>query len=80
VMNARIAYTTAQKRLESQQKNLALAERIYNTTQTKYKNGVGSSLETSTAEQQLYQSQFNVRSAQYDLIVAQKALQTALGK
>jgi outer membrane protein len=80
VMNARIAYSTAQKRLESQQKNLALAERIYTTTQTKYKNGVGSSLETSTAEQQLYQSQFNVRSAQYDLIVAQKALETALGK
>jgi outer membrane protein len=80
VMNARIAYITAQKRLESQQKNLALAERIYKTTQTKYKNGVGSSLETSTAEQQLYQSQFNVRSAQYDLIVAQKALETALGK
>lgn len=80
VMNARIAYTTAQKRLESQQKNLALAERIYSTTQVKYKNGVGSSLETSTAEQQLYQSQFNVRSAQYDLIVAQKALQIALGK
>jgi outer membrane protein len=79
-MNARIAYSTAQKRLESQQKNLALAERIYTTTQTKYKNGVGSSLETSTAEQQLYQSQFNVRSAQYDLIVAQKALETALGK
>jgi outer membrane protein len=80
VMNARIAYTTAQKRLESQQKNVALAERIYATTQTKYKNGVGSSLETSTAEQQLYQSQFNLRSAQYDLIVAQKALQIALGK
>jgi outer membrane protein len=80
VMNARIAYVTAQKRLESQQKNLALAERIYATTQTKYKNGVGSSLETSTAEQQLYQSQFNVRSAQYDLIVAQKTLETALGK
>ncbi len=80
VMNARIAYVNAQKRFESQQKNLALAERIYNTTQTKYKNGVGSSLETSTAEQQLYQSQFNVRSSQYDLIVAQRTLQTALGK
>jgi outer membrane protein len=80
VMNARIAYINAQKRFESQQKNLALAERIYNTTQVKYKNGVGSSLETSTAEQQLYQSQFNVRSAQYDLIVAQKTLQIALGK
>jgi outer membrane protein len=80
VMNARIAYNTAKKRLESQQKNLALAERIYSTTQLKYKNGVGSSLETTTAEQQLYQSQFNVRSAQYELIVAQQALLTALGK
>ncbi len=80
VMNARITYVNAQKRFESQQKNVALAERIYNTTQIKYKNGVGSSLETSTAEQQLYQSQFNVRSAQYDLIVAQRTLQTALGK
>jgi outer membrane protein len=80
VLNARIAYTNAQKRLESQQRNLALADRIYKTTQTKYKNGVGSSLETSTAEQQLYTSQFNVRSAQYDLIVAQKTLQIALGK
>jgi outer membrane protein TolC len=59
---------------------LDLAQRIYNTTQVKYKNGVGSSLETSTAEQQLYQSQFNVRQAQYDLIVAQRTLQTALGK
>ena len=80
VMNARITYTNAQIRLESQKKNLALAERIYNTTQLKYKNGIGSSLETTTAEQQLYTSQFNVRSAQYDLIVAQKALQIALGK
>ncbi len=80
VMNARIAYVNAQKRFENQQKNLALAERIYNTTQVKYKNGVGSSLETSTAEQQLYQSQFNVRQSQYDLIVAQRTLQTALGK
>ncbi|MDZ7879763.1 MAG: TolC family protein [Saprospiraceae bacterium] len=80
VMNARIGYTTAKKRLENQQKNLALAERIYITTQLKYKNGVGSSLETTTAEQQLYQSQFNVRSAQYELIVAQQALLTALGK
>jgi outer membrane protein len=80
VLNARITYTNAQKRLESQQKNMALAERIYATTQVKYKNGVGSSLETSTAEQQLYQSQFNLRSAQYDLIVAQKTLQIALGK
>ena len=80
VLNARIAYTNAQRRLESQKKNEALAERIHTTTQTKYKNGIGSSLEITTAEQQLYQSQQNVRQAQFDLLSAQKGLQKALGK
>jgi outer membrane protein len=80
VLNARILVTNAQKRLESQKKNLELAERIHNTTLTKYKNGVGSSLEITTAEQQLYLSQQNVRQSQYDLMVAQKGLQKVLGK
>ncbi|MBL8051634.1 MAG: TolC family protein, partial [Anaerolineales bacterium] len=80
VMNARIAYFNAQRRVESQQKNLALAERIHKTTETKFKNGIGSSLEITTAEQQLYQAQQNVRQAQFDLLTAQKALQKALGK
>lgn len=80
VLNARIAYTNAQRRVESQQKNMALAERIFATTQTKYKNGIGSSLEITTAEQQLYQAQQNVRQAQFDLLTAQKGLQKALGK
>lgn len=80
VLNARISYGNAQRRLESQKKNEALAERIHTTTQTKYKNGIGSSLEITTAEQQLYQAQQNVRQAQFDLLTAQKALQIALGK
>jgi outer membrane protein len=79
-LNARIQIQTAQKRVASQQKNIALAERIYKTTQTKYKEGLGSSLEIVVAEQQLYQSQQNLRQAQYDLLVAQKSLQKALGK
>ena len=80
VLNARISYTNAQRRLEAQKKNETLAERIHTTTQTKYKNGIGSSLEITTAEQQLYQAQQNVRQAQFDLLSAQKALQKALGK
>ena len=80
VLNARISYTNAQRRLESQKKNEALAERIHTTTQTKYKNGIGSSLEITTAEQQLYLAQQNVRQAQFDLLTAQKGLQKALGK
>lgn len=80
VMNARTAIINAQKNIENQQKNLALAERIHAITQKKYKEGVGSSLELTTAERDIYAAQQNLRQAQYDLLVAQKSLQKALGK
>ena len=80
VGNARIAIVNAQKNLENQQKNLALAEKIYNVTQKKYKEGVGSSLELTTAERDIYAAQQTVRQAQYDLLVAQRSLRKALGK
>lgn len=80
VQNARIAYQNAASRIESQRSNIALAERIYNTTQVKYKEGVGSSLEINMAEQSLYQAQQNMTQALYDLLVAKKALDKALGK
>ena len=77
---ARTNYLNAKQRLESQKKNLALAEKIYKTTQVKYKEGVGSSLEITQSEQSLYQSQQNHTQALYDLLVAKKALDKALGK
>jgi len=80
VVNARSQYRNAQERLETQNKNLALAERIYNTTQIKYKEGVGSSFEMRQAEQELYTTQANHMNALYDLIVAKTALDKALGK
>jgi outer membrane protein TolC len=80
VANAKIAITNAQKRVASQQKNLELAERIYKTTQIKYREGVGSSFEMVSAEQQVYMSQQNMRQAQYDLLVAQRNFLKALGK
>jgi outer membrane protein TolC len=80
VGNARIAVVSAQKNLENQQKNLALADRIYSVTQKKYKEGVGSSLELTTAERDIYAAQQTVRQAQYDLLVAQRNLHKALGK
>ena len=78
--NARIAYTNAKVRVAEQQKNLALAQRIYDTTQIKYKEGVGSSLEISQAEQALFQSQQNVIQARYELLLAKVDLDQALGK
>ena len=54
-------------------------QRIYNTTQTKYKSGVGSSFELVSAEQQLYSAQQALMQAQYDLLAAKVALRKALG-
>ena len=80
VANSRISYRNAQRNVDNQQKNVALAERIYATTQTKYKNGVGSSFEMSSAESQLYTAQQNLIQAQYDLMSAYHNILKAVGK
>lgn len=80
VVNARAAYKNAQLRLTSQDKNLALAEKILNTTRIKYREGVGSSLEMAQAEQELFRTQANRLNALYELVVAKADLDKALGK
>ena len=80
VKNARIKYKGAVEKLESHKQNLALAERIYNTTQIKYKEGVGSSLEVTTAEQSLFDTQRNYTLALFELLVAKLELDKVLGK
>jgi outer membrane protein len=80
VLNARISYQNASARVGSQTKNLALAERIYNTAKTKYSTGVGSSLEIVQAEQSLFQTQQNLLQARFDLLQAYFGLSQALGK
>lgn len=80
VANARTMYLSAQDRLKSQERNLELAERIYNTTQIKYREGVGSSVELTQAEQSLFETQQNLIQAKYDLLSAKIELEQALGK
>lgn len=80
VINSRAIYNNAKQRLENQDKNLALAEKIMNTTKIKYREGVGSSLEMSQAEQELYRTQANRLNALYELVVAKADLDKALGK
>lgn len=80
VNNARSSYRNAQQRVESQKKNVALAQRIYNTAQIKYKEGVGSSLEINQAESSLFQTQSNYTQALYDLLTAKSNLDKALGR
>ncbi|MEQ1744800.1 MAG: TolC family protein [Saprospiraceae bacterium] len=76
--NARKQFLNATERIKSQQQNLDLAQRIYTTTQTKYKAGVGSSFELVSAEQQLYSAQQTLMQAQFDLLTAKVALKKAL--
>ncbi|MBK7409292.1 MAG: TolC family protein [Saprospirales bacterium] len=80
VQNARTTYLNAQDRLDSQKRNLELAERIFQTTQIKYREGVGSSIEVTQAEQSLYQTQQLYIQSLYDLVSARMSLDKALGR
>ena len=77
---ARKQYLSAEARVSSQQKNVALAQRIYNTTQTKYQAGVGSSFELVQAEQSLYNAQQGLMNARFDLLSARVAIKKAMGQ
>ncbi len=79
VQNARIDYSNAQGRVQTQKRTVDLAQKIYNTTQIKYKEGVGTSLELTTAEYELYEAQRNHNQALYDLLVSKANLDKALG-
>jgi outer membrane protein len=79
VQNARSTYLNALETTERTRENRQLAEEIYSTTQIKYREGVGSSVEVSQAERELYTAQANYINALYDLLVAKVDLDKALG-
>ncbi|GEP89507.1 Outer membrane protein TolC [Chitinophaga terrae (ex Kim and Jung 2007)] len=66
--------------LEAQEKNMQLAQEVYNTTQIKYREGVGSSLEMTQAENDLLTAQNNYFTALFNAIVAKIELLKAYGK
>jgi outer membrane protein TolC len=80
VSNARTNYENAAQRMQSQEQNLELAQRIYDTAQIKYREGIGSSLEVTQAEQSLYATQSNHMQSLYDLLLAKERLEMALGQ
>ena len=77
---ARENYINALDNIKSRKKNLELAESIFNTSQEKYKEGVGSSLEIIQSEQSLHDSQQNYLTALYEFIIAKIDVEIALGK
>ena len=80
VANARTSYNNSLALLENSEENLALAEKIYETTRIKYQEGVGSSVELTQAEQALYQSQRNNIQAKYELLRSKALIDKAYGK
>ena len=80
VRNSRIAYLNAVESLANVKSSLELAENIYDKSVTKYKEGVGSSIEVNQAEQSMFQLQTQYINAIYDLVVSKADIDIALGK
>lgn len=66
--------------LEVQKQNLELAEEVLRVSKIKFKEGVGSNLEVTTAETDLKQAQTSYYSALYDLLIAKVDFEKAMGK
>ena len=79
VRNAEVAYNNAKRMLENRQKSLSMNESIYERTKIKFKEGVGSSVEVTQAENSYYSAQNQYISALYDLLQAKVDLDIALG-
>ncbi len=79
VDNTQKAYLNALATVEEKQKSLELAQEIFRIAQVKFKEGIGSSFETTQAETDLYAAQSALIQAQGDVITTRFAIQKALG-
>lgn len=79
VAQARSNYISALERLESQRESRDLAERIYQVTQAKYREGVGSSLELTTAQQDFQTAEDTYIGGLYEVLAARANFIKALG-
>jgi outer membrane protein TolC len=66
--------------LDTQQRNMALAENVYNATKKKFEAGIGSSFEVLQADNDWQTSQSNYFNAMYNAIIAKIGFQSSLGK
>lgn len=77
---AQIVYNNSVRSLENQRKNMDLANEVLRVSKAKYDQGVGSSLEVTTAETALKESETNYISSLYDALIAKVELDKAFGK
>ena len=80
VAQARLRMRTALLTMDSQKKNIQLAEQVYKTTKLKYEQGLGSNQEIYNAQTELKVAQNNYYSSLYDAITAKIDYLKAAGK
>lgn len=80
VEQAKTVYRNGFRSLENQKRNMTLAQEVLRVTKVKYEQGVGSSIEVTTAETSLKESQNNYINALYELLINKVNLDKALGK
>ncbi len=78
--NAQSRYERAKEQLVIQKDNFNLAQDIYNKSSLKLKEGVGSTLELTNADNDLKQAQTNYLTSIYNWLNAQIELKRAIGK
>ena len=80
VAQSTLRFNSAVSTLESQKRNMVLAESVYNQTKKKFEAGTGSNTEINTAETDLKSAQTNYINAMYDAIIAKIDYLKAIGK
>ncbi len=78
--NAKQSYGLALKIVLNQKENMALAQRIFDKSTIKYKEGVGSTLEVIQAQTELQSAFNNYMNALNDLVLAKIDYRNACGK
>ena len=69
-----------QSSLDAQERNVSLAEKAYDISIVRYKEGTGNQLEVQNADMELKQARINRLQTIYDYIIAKSSLDEILGK
>lgn len=80
VRQSTVDYINSVESMENQERNMELADKVSNVARIKYSEGVGSSLEVTTAETSLKEAQTNYINALYDALISKIELQRAKGE
>ncbi|MFM6976902.1 MAG: TolC family protein [Sphingobacteriaceae bacterium] len=80
ISQAQTNYMNGLQSLENQKRNMELSQEVLRVSRVKYEQGVGSSLEVTSAETALKESQNNYINALYESLINKVNLDKALGK